>query len=356
MAVSIFKELLMKKVIYKILHRKNIIKKDIEGRFPISFKIKLKMWKQGFLAEKFVLYNLSQNNWMEFLSDYHAKQAKWVNDPYNVVLDNKLIFHCVVRKAIRVPENYALIKKGRIHPINRERTITNFEQLVKYIKKKPIVLKPVSGGGGKNVLLIDHQNKLLVCNKIPSDEQKLKERIESMDEVLITEFIEQGRFPKSLHPESANTMRIVTLRDVDTDKPFIARAVQRIGNQKTAPQDNFTKGGMSSMIDLESGILSPAATHPKSSTLKWYDSHPGTGVSITGQQVPGWDQIKRAIIEAAEELPFLKCIGWDILLAESGPVALEGNSHPDPDVLQCHGPLLQNERVLRFYQHYGVVK
>jgi hypothetical protein len=109
------------------------------------------------------------------------------------------------------------------------------------------------------------------------------------------------------------------------------------------------------MIDLESGILSPAATHPKSSILKWYDSHPGTGVSIAGQQLPGWDQIKRNILEAAEALPFLKCIGWDVLLTESGPVALEGNSHPDPDVLQCHGPLFQNERVFRFYRHHGVV-
>jgi hypothetical protein len=254
-----------------------------------------------------------------------------------------------------VPKNYALIKKGRIYPINRERTITNFDQLVEYIKEKPIVLKPVHGGGGKNVMLIDHQSGSIRCNKIPSDQQKLKEHIESMDEVLITEFIEQGHFPNSLYPESTNTMRIVTIRDVDTDKPFIVRAVQRIGNQKTVPQDNFTKGGMSSMIDLESGILSPAATHPKSSTLEWYDSHPVSGVSFAGQQIPGWDQIKRTILEAAEELPFLKCIGWDILLTESGPVALEGNSQPDPDVLQCHGPLLQNERVFRFYRHYGVV-
>jgi hypothetical protein len=347
---------MMKRNFYKVLHRFKIIQKDLQNQFPLNFKTKITMWRRGFLSEKFVLYNLSQNNWMEFLSDYHARQQKWVNDPYTVVLDNKLIFHNVVRKAIRVPKNYALIKKGGIYPINRERVITNFDQLVEYIKEKPIVLKPVSGGGGKNVLLIDHQNGWLACNKIPSDEQKLKERIESMDEMLITEFIEQGRFPKSLYPESSNTMRIVTLRDVDTDKPFIVRAVQRIGNQKTAPQDNFTKGGMSSMIDLESGILSPAATHPKSLTLEWYDSHPVSGVHFADQQVPGWDRIKRTILEAAEELPFLKCIGWDILLTESGPVALEGNSRPDPDVLQCHGPLLQNERVLRFYQHYGVVK
>jgi hypothetical protein len=346
---------MMKRNIYKVLHRLRIIQKDLQNQFPLKFKLKIQMWKRGFLTEKFVLYNLSQNNWMEFLSDYHAKQAKWINDPYTSVLDNKLIFHSVVREAIRVPKNYAFIKMGRIHPINRERTITNFDQLVEYIKIKPVVLKPVYGGGGKDVMLIDHQNGSLLCNKIQFNEEKLKERIGSMDEILITEFIEQGYFPQSLYPESANTMRVVTLRDVDTDKPFIARAVQRIGNQKTAPQDNFTKGGMSSMINSESGILSPAATHPKSSTLKWYDSHPGTGVSIAGQQVPGWDQVKKTILEAAEALPFLKCIGWDLLLTESGPVALEGNSHPDPDVLQCHGPLLQNERVFRFYRHHGVV-
>jgi hypothetical protein len=345
----------MKKNIYKVLHRLNIIKKDLQNQFPLSFKLKIKMWKQGFLAEKFVLYNLSQNDWREFLSDYHAKQAKWINDPYTSVLDNKLLFHGIVGESIRVPKSYALIKAGRIHPINKEKTISNFDQFIEFNKKKPIVLKPVYGGGGKGVMLIDHQNGSIRCNKIPFDEKDLKKSLGSMDDVLITEFIEQGHFPKTLYPDSANTMRIVTLRDVDTDKPFIARAVQRIGSQKTAPLDNFTKGGMSSMIASESGTLSPAATHPKSSTLEWHDSHPDTGVSIAGQQIPGWDQIRRAILEAAEALPFLKCIGWDLLLTESGPVALEGNSHPDPDVLQCHGPLLQNERIYKFYRYHGVI-
>jgi hypothetical protein len=313
------------------------------------------MWKRGFSSEKYVLYNLSKNDWRKYLSDYHAKQSKWINDPYTEILDNKLIFQRVVGALIKVPKNFALIKMGRIYAIDKVSTIQNIENFIKYIKEENVVLKPVYGGGGEGVLLMSYQDGSLLCNKIPFTERKLKERIGNMDGVLITEFIEQDHFHKNLYSESANTIRIVTLRDVDTDEPFIARAAQRIGSKSSAPVDNFSHGGLGSMIDLESGILSPAISYPTSSVFEWYDSHPDTGVSIAGQQIPQWDQIKKKILEAAQNLPFLKCIGWDILLTESGPVALEGNSHPDPMLFQCHGTLLQDEGIYRFYRHHGVI-
>ena len=106
---------------------------------------------------------------------------------------------------------------------------------------------------------------------------------------------------------------------------------------------------------METGVLGPAVSHPKSMTLDWHECHPDTQAPLAGRQIPGWDRIRQDILRLASQLPFLKVVGWDLLLADDGLVAIEGNHHPDPDVLQCHGPLLTDERVRRFYQHYGIL-
>ena len=72
---------------------------------------------------------------------------------------------------------------GRIHPLNQEKVISNFDHLVEFIKVKPVVLKPVYGGVGKEVMLIDHQNGSLLCNRTQFNEENLEERIGSMDDI-----------------------------------------------------------------------------------------------------------------------------------------------------------------------------
>ena len=60
-------------------------------------------------------------------------------------------------------------------------------------------------------------------------------------------------------------------------------------------------------------------------------------------------------MHAAESLPMLKCIGWDFVLTDSTVVAIEGNHHPDPDVLQCHSPLLIDEKIKNFYKYHKII-
>src|SRR5699024_4574574 len=159
----------------------------------------------------------------------------------------------------------------------------------------------------------------------------------------VNEYIEQGEFGNSLNNTSLNTIRILTLQDIETNEPFIPIAVQRIGNKKSSPTDNWSRGGFSASIDLDTGELGKAVSHPDSSKeLNWYKYHPDNNNIIQGKKIPQWDYIKNKILLAASQTPFFPYIGWDVVITDNGFIVIEGNSMSDVDLLQIHEPLLSN--------------
>ncbi|MFN4764645.1 sugar-transfer associated ATP-grasp domain-containing protein [Gillisia sp. Q332] len=330
----------------------NIINKDIKDGFPISILDKIALWRKGFLAEKYSLYELYKNDSGNYLSDYQTSMARWINEPFNEILTNKFIFSEVVGNYFKVPKTYGIFIQGIFYPSPNESSIKGlFERLDSF------VVKPTNGGGGKGVYIIKKSNSSFILNdKTKYTEEELEIFFSSLDNFILTEFIEQSDFALSLNPTSVNTMRILTLIDPITKEPFIARAVQRIGTSASAPQDNFTKGGVSALINLKTGVLSDATAHPKSAKHIRLSHHPDSNIKIEGITIPNWDQIRIEILTAAKQLPMLKCVGWDFVLSKNGLMAIEGNHHPDPDVLQAHGPLLTDDRIRAFYKYYNIIK
>lgn len=341
----------MKFTYYKYRTKVNIVKKDLKDKFPIALSKKISLWRKGFLAEKQVLYQLDKNNYKDYLSDYHAAMARWINEPFNELLTNKLIFSECVGKYINVPKTFGIFVNGEFFS-NDNRSLG---QLIDQFDI--FVVKTVSGGGGKGVYIIKKVNndQFVANNKTTYNSQDLFTFFGTLNNYIFTEFIEPSAFSKSLNESSVNTMRIITLIDPKTNKAFMARAVQRIGVAASAPQDNFTKGGLSAAIDLETGQLSDCTTHPKTKLHKRYTHHPDTNVKIEGTVIPDWNAIKSQILDAANSLPMLKCVGWDFVLSNNGLVAIEGNHHPDPDVLQGHEPLLTDDRIKAFYKFHKIL-
>ncbi|WP_299119785.1 sugar-transfer associated ATP-grasp domain-containing protein [uncultured Winogradskyella sp.] len=341
----------MKFTYYKYRTKINIVKKDLKDKFPLGISKKIDLWRKGFLAEKYTLYQLDKNNYKDYLSDYHAAMARWINEPFNELLTNKLIFSECVGKHIKVPKTFGIFVSGEFFS-NDNRTLNEL-----IIQFDIFVVKTVSGGGGKGVHIIENKNndEFLLNNTKSYNSKELLEFFTSLNNYIFTEFIEPSDFSKSLNAASVNTMRIITLIDPITNRAFIARAVQRIGVAASAPQDNFTKGGLSAAINIETGILSDCTRHPKTKEHNRYTHHPDTNIKIEGVAIPNWQSIKEEIIQTANRLPMLKCVGWDFVLSNKGLVAIEGNHHPDPDVLQGHEPLLTDERIKAFYKFHKII-
>ena len=95
--------------------------------------------------------------------------------------------------------------------------------------------------------------------------------------------------------------------------------------------DNVDCGGMAARIDLESGKLLTVGADKAGNT---YTKHPITGTDIIGFTIPYWEEAKKMCLEAAQKVPQMRFVAWDVAITPNGPTFIEGNSFPSHAVPQ----------------------
>lgn len=285
----------------------------------------------------------------EYLSDLQRKCARAINDDPGI-LSNKNRFHEYLLEngfARYRPRRYGTVEDGRFRSVSRDGIATLLHREAK------IVIKEELGGGGNRVLLCEHHPEGVLINGELCDVE-LEEVIATLDDAIVTEYCSQASYLDELYPGSPNTLRILTMR-ADDGSVYIPAAVQRIGAAEAGALDNFSQGGLSALVDLESGTLSAAAQIDDDLRVRWHERHPDTGARIEGRRVPGWGSIRERVRAIAEQLPELRYVGWDILVTEPGEfVIVEGNHFPNPRMIQLHRPLLVDGRVREFFDGTAV--
>jgi len=193
---------------------------------------------------------------------------------------------------------------------------SDLEEFKKFLKdKKEVMIKPSSGSCGQGI------EKILVEDHDPSE---LYERLSKEKRCLIEEVATQIDEIGKLHPNSINTLRVVTL-----NKKVVV-AFLRIGN-KGYVVDNFNHEGLAAPVDIEDGIIKYKAIDKEHHE---YDVHPFTNEQIVGLKIPKWDEVKQMCEEAARVVPEIGYAGWDVCLSEKGPILIEGNEFPGHDIYQ----------------------
>ena len=67
-----------------------------------------------------------------------------------------------------------------------------------------------------------------------------------------------------------------------------------------------------------------------------YDKHPMTGKKFSEVKIAGVREALDMVVEAAEKIPQVRYIGWDIAFSKNGPVMVEGNEYPGYGLLQFY--------------------
>ena len=57
---------------------------------------------------------------------------------------------------------------------------------------------------------------------------------------------------------------------------------------------------------------------------------------MIGFRIPNWDIVMRQAVKAAELVPEMNIIGWDIAITKDGPVIIEGNEYPSYGLVQYY--------------------
>lgn len=334
-----------------------LIKKEVKSPIRAPLFTTLWLWKNGFLTKSFVLYELNKSNIKDYVSDYgsHVKTLL-INGEYVSISSNKLIFSKVLQQYKHyLPENYCLIKDEVFLPINNKFPLCTLDDVITFCHKMGrVVIKPTSGSLGRDIYVFRLMNEKLLLNHSEVTFAEVKQFLSGLDDYLVCEYIIQHEYASRLFPDTTNSLRLLTMWDYDQNIPFIAMAMHRIGTTSSIPVDNWSQGGISCSIDLETGTIGKGASYAGGTQLVWHEKHPETHSQIRGVMIPHWEDLTTKILQIASDLPFMPYLGWDVVITREGFKILEGNSSPGLN-MQIHFPLLTDSRVRKFYKRFKVI-
>lgn len=343
----------LKNILNNYVALRYLLTQEREGKSTISFGKKIWCLFHGFSSAKYVLYNFKHNSHKLYLSDYQRRKTAKINGPYSLTINDKYLFGELFKDL--TAKIFGRIKKGKIYFEGKESDVNDLLEFI--ANKKEIILKKYRGGGGKGIYKLSYVNENIYLDDQIIGKEKLTNFITELSDHLIMEHLSQLDYSSTIYPGTINSIRVLTMIDPVTNEPFITIAVHKFGSEKTKPADNVWKGGMTALIDLETGVLAKSAYHKENNNeIEWIPEHPDTKVKVEGTIVPNWNKVKEAVLEIARKHDYLKYVGWDVVVTLDGVKVIEGNNYSDVNILQIHQPLLQNERVKKFYKHYKIIK
>lgn len=186
-------------------------------------------------------------------------------------------------------------------------------------KHSSFIYKPLKGHSGKGITIF---------KDYPNGKSFYEEMIGNGAFVL-EELIEQGKELAKIHPESINTVRIVTFKEKEDVK--VVGCALRMGIGK-ATVDNAGSGGIYASIDAKYGFVNSIATD---NVNHHYSIHPDTGCKIVGLELPQWKQALASVKEMAAICGGATVIAWDLAYSNKGWLVIEGNDVGEPYLLQA---------------------
>lgn len=257
----------------------------------------------------FGFYNLTAEEQEKFLTD---TEATLLMRPYNnesmPYLKDKVTFLKTFRQFIK--RDWLYIPEA------------SFEEFEAFMSRHDAVaLKPPLSSWGIGF------KKLVTANM--EDPMATYEKLRDGG-YLAEEFLKSDDSLACFHPESLNTLRVITFRNGDRFEVFGGGL--RTGN-KGLHVDNAHGGGIFAELDPKTGVLITDGLDEHGNV---YVEHPMSGVRFRGYQIPHWDEIVELCSEASKTLPCLRVVGWDIAILPGGVLEIiEGNHNPGMNIVQA---------------------
>jgi len=278
------------------------------------------------------LYKKGVTDPQNFLPNRYSSEITGAfNDSlHKQVVDDKLYFSFFYnREGIRLPRLLAYNNKKYFTTGNTTRLINSandfrdfaselFKQNSQY--NSVFIKKTHSSSGGKNIHILDAE-----C--LVSSPEKVDEIYYALinSAFVFQEPVRQHQDLNVINPASLNTIRFDSFIDKDGKIEIISGMLKMSTNN--ARVDNLSTGGCSVGVDLSSGVLRRNAySKMKYRGTEVLTEHPVTRVRFENFKIPFLKEAMEMVLKAAELMPALRLVGWDVGISVDGPVIIEGNS------------------------------
>lgn len=263
------------------------------------------------------IYNISILEYFQFRFFEKTKKERQVWAGTGYMFEYQLIMNPKSERDI-LDDKTLFYKKYKDYFVHTVADIIDLKQ------NKTLVSKLLNTPSGKLVFKVADGKcgvEVKIKNANEFNEDSLITFMENNQFDLVEEFIIQHPKLNALSPSAVNTVRIFTQLNAKNEVELLG-CRQRISVNSSV--DNMAAGNLAAPIDDKTGIVSGPAVY---SDITKHDenTHPVTGVNITGFEVPFWEATLKMVKEAALLHPQNRSIGWDIVITENGPGFIEGN-------------------------------
>ena len=335
-----------KKLYLQIFRHKDKI--DIGQDIKLPLRTKLKYNWLGFTDRDYVAFDLENNDYHQYISYWERLGLESINGRFGSIVGEKVLFERLFGSVVHVPHVYCWIKKKTCIDPNTGK-IVDVLQVIR--EQGQVIVKPTrSNGGGAGIHLISFKEQEYCFDGVKFGEEKVKEKIESLEDYIIVQFIQQAKYSSEIFPHTANSIRIATGRWKDGHVSLLF-AFHRFGSSTTGAVDNMSSGGIFAFVD-ENGILSKGKHY--SDLKEELDVHPDTGAQIEGTAIPDWNSLKTLFINAHQRLPYFTFLAWDVVIDKNNVAyALEVNKGSDLE-FQAVKPM-RHEIMGKFMKEYELL-
>ena len=258
---------------------------------------------------------------------------------WQAVAADKLLFHSLMAGAgMPTPELLAVTHRDRALPgVPALATQAGIAAFLREPSHYPLFAKPIDGKYSLSVLSADRlgaDGASLALRGSPARAsvdavaQALGARAEGF---VIQRRLKPARPIAAIFGDRLWSVRVLVL--LTPAGPVLHRGTVKIPTGAN-PADNYWRpGNLLGALALDTGAIERVV-------CGWADAlalpatHPDTGASLIGTQIPCWAETVALVTAAAGLLPGIATQSWDIAVAERGPVILEVNFGGDLNLSQ----------------------
>lgn len=212
------------------------------------------------------------------------------------------------------------------------------DAFIAYVRKyKQFIFKPLEEHSGHGIKIISARDV---------DVYTFFTEMIKKGAFVVEELINQGKEVSIIHPQSVNSLRVLTF--VLGEKVNIIGVTWRIG-VGSAVMDNAGSGGIYASVDPKYGFVQTDAINYKG---EHFNIHPDTGVQIVGYKLPKWDEALSLIHDIATHIKGTTLIPWDIAYSDKGWLMVEANDNGDWSIIQSNKGIGKKVELYAYMDEY----